>query len=268
MPTGATKISELGLLTKDGSEYLPAIQDDGSGGWINGRMSIGDLGANLGNSDLQLTGNRLLDFDSNTMGWLNIKEFIAEATTLPSLGNSSFEFKAFGNTAADYNFIVGNQTQDHTIWYGDGYLKHNGMIEASNIGIGTTANASRGLYIVQSGSDIGIYSQTSSGDAGYFLSYIGRGLTVSGGAYGGVFTSYGNAIDASGDVYGVVGQSPNVGAYFYPTAVGGIGLKAIQNTGAFAIETTGHVKMLSLPTSSAGLASGEIWNDSGNLKIV
>ena len=41
-----------------------------------------------------------------------------------------------------------------------------------------------------------------------------------------------------------------------------------SHTSVFKIHTDGRVSLLNLPTSSAGLSSGDLWNDSGTVKIV
>jgi len=41
-----------------------------------------------------------------------------------------------------------------------------------------------------------------------------------------------------------------------------------SHTSVFKIHTDGRVSLLNLPTSSAGLSSGDLWNDSGTIKIV
>jgi prepilin-type processing-associated H-X9-DG protein len=67
-------------------------------------------------------------------------------------------------------------------------------------------------------------------------------------AYGGVF----NATSSNAnDNIGILAQATNSGA-----------------GDAFALKTSGKVNMASLPTSSAGLSAGDLWNDAGTLKIV
>lgn len=73
---GAQKISELNLLTKDNTELVPVIQDDGAGGWINGKLPITDFGTNtnLGNQDLTQTladAVRLYDINGNILQFDN-----------------------------------------------------------------------------------------------------------------------------------------------------------------------------------------------------
>jgi hypothetical protein len=45
-------------------------------------------------------------------------------------------------------------------------------------------------------------------------------------------------------------------------------MKVIAASGQTALKTVGKVNFNTLPTSSVGLASGDLWNDSGTIKIV
>lgn len=59
------------------------------------------------------------------------------------------------------------------------------------------------------------------------------------------------------------GVTTNRGIYYNPT------LTSMTNTTHFAFHSTsGRVRFEGLPTSSAGLSAGDIWNDGGTLKIV
>lgn len=60
MPTGAKKISQLPALTRNDSEIIPVVQDDGLGNLTTGTLPIADLGTdtNFANTNLTFTGNR------------------------------------------------------------------------------------------------------------------------------------------------------------------------------------------------------------------
>jgi len=78
---GLKKISEFDLLAQDGTERIPAIQEDGGGGFINGYLPIsafiGGGSTNIYNTNGTLTGNRLVDLGTFTLsfdnGTVNIK---------------------------------------------------------------------------------------------------------------------------------------------------------------------------------------------------
>jgi hypothetical protein len=47
----------------------------------------------------------------------------------------------------------------------------------------------------------------------------------------------------------------------------GISTKKWSETHTVKLNTTGQVNMTNLPTSSSGLSTGDLWNDSGTIKI-
>jgi hypothetical protein len=69
MPTGAKKISQLDPLTKNGSEIVPVVQDDGLGNLSTGTLPISDFGTdtNIYNTDGTLTGNRTVNMGTNIL---------------------------------------------------------------------------------------------------------------------------------------------------------------------------------------------------------
>jgi len=69
---GLKKISEFDLLIQDGTERIPAIQEDGGGGFTNGYLPITGLpSVNIYNSDGTLLGNREIDLDTFTLLFSN-----------------------------------------------------------------------------------------------------------------------------------------------------------------------------------------------------
>ena len=62
----------------------------------------------------------------------------------------------------------------------------------------------------------------------------------------------------------VANNNTLVGLEVNPTYTNG----AFTGVKNYAIKTTGNINMSSLPTSSAGLSAGDLWNDGGTLKIV
>jgi hypothetical protein len=73
------------------------------------------------------------------------------------------------------------------------------------------------------------------------------------------------------DVQGENGQLFSVeddlsGLLMYVADISGDRILEVYDTGQVVI--LGRLKITNLPTSSAGLVSGDIWNDGGTLKIV
>jgi len=233
---GETKISELGLFSSlNGTEQIPAIQDQ-SGTWVNGSISALDVGSNIGNSNLMFSGNRTLDNNNFTFGWLKVKQFNATAGTPPNVGEASFTFRGYGTTSGDILMGVGNGSSLFTRWFGSGKMKHESIID--------------GDYGAEFW-NYGIY-----GSAAYYYGTT-YGIQTNGGAYG---------MTANGSVGGLFsGTSIGIRAV---TSTGGTAIRAEQGVGYSALYTDGNVQFDNLPTSATGLTAGMIWNDSGTIKIV
>ena len=119
---GAKKISELNLLTKDNTELVPVIQDDGAGGWINGKLPITDFGTdtNLSNTNLSQTDAlRIYDIDGGVLqfdnGQVSIGTPLASNAAL-EVNNNAFAvgalLKGVGNGATILSTTgVGAQVQ-------------------------------------------------------------------------------------------------------------------------------------------------------------
>jgi len=233
---GETKISELVLFSSlNGTEKIPAIQDQ-SGTWVNGSISALDVGSNIGNSNLMLSGNRTLDNNNFTFGWLKVKQFNATAGTPPDVGEASFTFRGYGTTSGNILMGVGNGSSLFTRWFGSGKMKHESIIDGDN------------------GAEFSNYG--TFGCAAYFYG-ASYGIYTSGGAYG---------MTANGSVGGLFsGTSIGIKAV---TSTGGTAIRAEQGIGYSALYTDGNVQFYNLPTSATGLTAGMIWNDSGTIKIV
>ncbi len=112
---------------------------------------------NIYDVDGTLAGNRLVNFNSLVMGWVNVKQFNAEATTLPPLGTASFDFKGFGATATDELLRVGNQTSYFTKFLGDGSIENLvGNLKFGHLDFLNSAN------VFLDKGDIGIFFRTDS----------------------------------------------------------------------------------------------------------
>ena len=234
---GEKKISELSLFgSLNGSERIPAIQDQ-SGVWVNGTVNANSIGANIGNTDLMLSGNRTLDFNNNTFGWLKVKQFNATAGVPPNVGEASFTFRGYGTTSSDLLMGVGNGASLYSRWFGNGLLIHQTIIPMGN------------------GAEFYNY-----GSGGNGISVLGdiNGIIVSGTKYG---------IQSSGDYGGFFGGI-TYGVRAVNNSSSATAIKAEQGIGILALHTDGIIQLDNLPTSASGLATGQIWNDAGTLKIV
>jgi hypothetical protein len=91
----------------------------------------------------------------------------------------------------------------------------------------------------------------------------GTMLRTSGSTSTSVGTVTMNQIESKPTYNNTGGTTINRGFYYNPI------LTSMTNTTHYAIHSTsGRVRLEGLPTSSAGLSAGDIWNDGGTLKIV
>lgn len=254
-----TKISDETLLTKDGTERIPVIQSDGIGGWINGALPITDFGGtNFATANLTFLGNRSHDLDGFNMSWVNMVEFSMEANSAPSVGNASYTFEGFGTLNTDVTHRFSSSSGVSSELYGDHGVKFFGWLETDgNMGVGTGPVSGRRIYAIDSGSDIGIYMQTNSGNAGYFNTSNANAVdATSGTAYAVVGTGGTGGFLGVGGTYGGAFEGSTAGVYAYPNNAAGSGVRAFQNTGALAMLSDGmmHVKTMGLSVSNEASA--------------
>ena len=133
------------------------------------------------------------------------------------------------------------------------------LTSSGNLLIGTTTDAGQklqvnGTALINGNLGLGSYILTGGGAAQW--------ITTDGNPYGGGLISSVNGVakvyyyyDSSG--YGVV------------QGVAGVGVRLLSNNvTAVTIKTTGVVNIASMPTSSAGLVSGDLWNNAGVVNII
>lgn len=164
----------------------------------------------------------------------------------PTGGGGFFtEGTATVNTTQDLDgfdlSIVSAATPVHD-FYGDGTQR-----AYESIGVGTGPDPSSGVNV--SGFTRGAYLQGTV-----------WGVQANGGTYG-VQSSGDYALLAEGNVFGAWGRAGNSSA---------VGVFASDNSisGAKALQTSGRILTQNLPTSPTGLATGELWNNSGSIDIV
>jgi hypothetical protein len=145
MPTGAKKISQLPALTRNDSEIIPVVQDDGLGNLTTGTLPISDLGTdtNIYNTDGTLTSNRTLNLDNKTLKFVGTNTGMTVNTTTARsiVSQSSADATVYGtNSASGYgvwgdsagsNGLYGTSSGATAVWGNGGVLAESWNIGSS-----------------------------------------------------------------------------------------------------------------------------------------
>lgn len=270
MIQGEVKISELDVLTSDGSELIPVIQSDGMGGYINGALPVTAFGgSNMANADLTLTADRSHALAGFNLVFSGGGYYTFDSSIAPSGGNASFNIGGFGTVVADVVTRVESGLGTIMETYGDQSTRIFGKL-----GVNTAATTTAQAYfftntlqeaILGEGSNIGF--RGVGGSTGV-VGQAPTGTGVSGsGSNGAVF---------QGTVYGVVGFANTGGGYFYSNG-GGYGAILFRNPGsAGSVQIDGLQSWINQPTYAnnadalaGGLAVGDIYKTAtGEVRIV
>jgi hypothetical protein len=177
MPTGAKKISQLPALTRNDSEIIPVVQDDGLGNLTTGTLPIADLGTdtNIYNTDGTLTGNRTVTQAGNSLTFLGTTNgvVVESASTTRSLyglntGNGIGVLGVGGvedGVRGESNSGAGVSGLSNTS-YGGEFIGASGIL-----GQGTTygvvgVSVGSGVYAYSTGSGYGVVPYENTGSAG------------------------------------------------------------------------------------------------------
>jgi hypothetical protein len=131
MPTGAKKISQLPALTRNDSEIIPVVQDDGLGNLTTGTLPITDFGTdtNFANTNLTLTGNRTHDLASYDLQYNNA-HILAYGTDTQTI---------FAQNTGTGNGVVG--VSDSATGVAGSSTSGNGVSGSSSSGIGVAGES-------------------------------------------------------------------------------------------------------------------------------
>lgn len=224
------------------------------------------IARNIMNANLVQGADRNHDSNGKTQSFTNGKQFSMTSAFAPaSLG--SFEFGGFGTTLSDQLLNIKNGSGTvNTTFYGNSGVRHFG-----HMGINVTPSSVTQQFIFGDNSSYGLLVQGASTTASIGVDGVSGnstnlflGLKLNGGKTG--IRIQDNVIAATAErpayVADITGSNTadNIGA-----------LLDVQNPGAgeaLAIEVlNGLIVSVNMPTSSAGLPTGTIWNNSGVLNI-
>jgi hypothetical protein len=209
-------------------------------------------GANIYNANGTLTGNRTvtnsgftLSFNGKTQVISPSASVLDTAFSVRSFGNTDYIFKQLGNgewltkvTKAggvfEYNFTdVGNGASDVIYSVPNGsngsqYWIYNGAVIHQDVNVGTELWSRKNAIR---------WKDLASSSTQLIKNTLGEYLFCN---------------DATN------GETPDTD----------VRVKILAAIGKTALKTVGKVNFNTLPTSSVGLSAGDLWNDSGTIKIV
>jgi len=197
---------------------------------IRAFIDAGGAGGNFFEADLLATGNRVHDADGFGVTVNNLSHWWQDASDFaPTSGRASHEFIGYGTAGGDVIFREVN---------GAGLAIRESYGDKSQVMFGKISiHSALGLPFLFEIDGIG------AGSRGLYAQSSGlvaiKGMDASNVGVNGQ-TDYG---------IGVYGEATN-------TSVG------------YGGQFKGKFSLLNIPTSSAGLSTGDVWNDSGTLKIV
>jgi hypothetical protein len=201
-------------------------------------------GENMANTTLAIDGNRFHDGDNNLWGIGNLSKTYF-VTSGPADFGASHEFQGFGTGTDNQIFSIKNGAGNSiALMTGDLRTKFGG-----NIAVGTDPFYARVAGVTSNAGEYG----------GLFQSQFNigvRGTSDSNVGIQGESTNYFGVYGISTTNKGVVGVG-ETGGYFYSSGFSGVGLEAVQSSGAFAFRATGKMILNGLPTSP--LTTNEIY---------
>jgi len=184
----------------------------------------------------------------------DIESFNASTSAYGRLNTRGTHLQVYTGTSANTLALTVDDSQNATFA---------GTVRTTALGVGTAPNSYYTIF----------GTNTLTGNSNQ--AFLNAAPTFDSGAtgQGNVLWLQGKTAAASYTVAALAGikiESPSLGSGSSVTTV--YGLRIQNQTGGttnYAIYTDGgNVRFGSLPTSSAGLAAGSIWNDGGTLKIV
>lgn len=267
-----SKVSDLvdEALSTSASDWMYIASYNGVD-WTSKKIKPDNVGGkNFANANLTLTGNRSHDGGSNRLTMAKFKDMTFETFIAPTLGLASLNFNGYGSSISDLTHEFNSDAGVTMRMYGDNSLIHYGnvlMDSNKHLEFGSSAQyirknpSANGTEFVNNGGSIAFGFNNGqiymSGNFDYDSIQCVNTQTTSyftqqNGSYAWRYGKNGN----DGSIRGTIGGG------FTNTEV--LSIKQTDGTFEFVL---GLIRLIGIPTSSAGLPTGTLWNDSGTIKI-
>jgi hypothetical protein len=225
---GAINIGVIG--TADATSYIQ-VRTGNATNMSTGTMSTAFF--NTGNVGINTTTDAGFKLDVNGTARVQGNSFeVTNGTNKIAITSTQISCLA-GVSVSDLNIVAGPISAPNSI-LGIGTTVSGGSTTILRLGAGNATNASGIVTIIESP----------------------RGFAPTSGTATFSFATWNGTINQTGGANGITR-----GLYINPTLTSAADFRAIETT-------AGRVVFGNLPTSSAGLPTGAIWNDGGTLKIV
>jgi hypothetical protein len=253
---------------KDRDEALAkGTADEVTAAEIRAFIDGGGAGANFFNTDLLADADRAHDADGFGVSVANLSHWWSDASDFaPSLGRASHEWWGYGSGGSDVLTRVRN---------GAGTLAHEILGDTSQIAYGPMyfQTTTQGIDKSSSANAVRIF-KSGAGDWNFGWNYnelraFGTFASDSIEINNDNSESYFTQIDSTTGRKWKFGHKAGDGSIAGKIGGGLVDTEIVsidKNDGMFKL-SLGLFKLTGIPTSSAGLASGTVWNDSGTLKI-
>jgi hypothetical protein len=262
-----SKVSALvdEALSTSASDWMYVASWNGST-WDSKKIKPNNVGGkNFANANLTLTGNRSHDGDSNRLTMAKFKDMTFETFIAPTLGLASLNFNGFGSGSSDLTHQFNSDAGVIHRMYGDTSQIAYGpfYFETTTQGINKNSSANA-VRIFKAGAGDWTFGWNFA-ELRAFGTFASNALEINNDNSESYFTQIESTTGRQwkfGHKGGDGSIAGKIGGSLVDTEI----VKIDRTNGSFDL-SLGLIKLIGVPTSSAGLPAGTLWNDSGTIKI-
>jgi hypothetical protein len=271
-----SKVSDLALeaTTTSASDWMYIASFNGTT-WDSKKIKPNNVGGkNFANANLTLTGNRSHDGDSNRMTMAKFKDFTFETFIAPTIGLASLNFNGYGSSISDETHAFNSDNGVTMKMFGDNSSIFYGVVTMEAITPIYFGSSTQGINKNSSANAVRIF-KSGAGDWTFgwnfaelrgFGTFASDSIEINNDNSESYFTQIESTTGRKwkfGHKGGDGSIAGKIGGGLVDTEI----VKIDRTNGSFDL-SLGLLKLTGIPTSSAGLASGTVWNHSGTLRIV